>query len=299
MDTAQFRAELVPVVNGVPGKAVADPALYGDAIACVSATQCVMAGSLSKGGAALQWFNGTRSTRVVPVHGASNLSGVACASAAYCVAVGWVNESVDIGSFAAVAVFSSATTSVKATVLTNFGLLNGVACPGPRLCLAVGLHDYIPGRGGVVQVTGGKIGPPRVYGGTGELQGVSCGSPTFCWVTGQRFLPTVGIIGELVGGIPGKVFSGGTGNGPGSLSCVNASTCYAGDGTEQNGFGQADKLVNGKIIASVLLNAFHSGSLTAVTCPTAASCLAAGPTGFQNPGLPSFYYTSATVSLGV
>jgi hypothetical protein len=100
-------------------------------------------------------------------------------------------------------------------------------------------------------------------------------------------------------------FVAGTANGPASLSCVNASTCYAGDGTSQYGYGQVDKLVNGRVTASVVVPksrqkslTFHSGSLTGISCPTIASCLAAGPTAFYNPGV-NYYYTSATVSLGV
>jgi hypothetical protein len=293
--------ELVPVVNGKPRTPVADRAMsFSGGIACLSVTRCLMAGSSNTGGA-LQWLTGTKSTRPVAVHGVLIFNAVACASATYCVAVGNTSAS------KAIVVFNPSTAAVKVTPVNGIAQLSSVACPNPTLCLAVGTQSVFPieGPGVVVAVTGSKVATPRTFVSTSFLNSISCGSASTCWVTGESGITQLGsfrpMLGELTNGVPGKMVvaaAGGKTSGPHSLSCVNATTCYAGDGFIFSGYGQADKLVNGKLAASALLRAFHYSGLGAISCPTAASCLATAPTALVGKS-PNRYYTSATVRLGV
>jgi hypothetical protein len=296
-------AEVVPVVNGKPKTPVADrPVFDGLAITCPSATRCVLAGNSSTGAAVLQWLTGTKSTRVVAVPGIRDLTAVACASATSCVAVGSGPTS------AAVAVFNPSTAAVRVTPVPGIVQLTSVACPSPTLCLAAGTRSLFPvqGPGVVVAVNSGKVAAPQVFPATFQLSSISCGSASTCWVSGVSGFTPLGssqpMVGELTGGVPGNMVVVATGDktsGPHGLSCVSANTCYGADGFFASGYGQADKVVNGKVAASVLVRALHYDGLGVITCPTAASCLAAAPTALVVKPRTNSYYTSATVSLGV
>jgi hypothetical protein len=201
---------------------------------------------------------------------------------------------------AAVVTFNSTTVTVKAQILSNVASFNAVTCPSANLCLAVGNKSLAPTMtGAVVTVKSDKVGVPHAVSATRMPASIACGSSLSCWVTGgtssaKGFQSQVLLV---TGGVPGKILRA-VGNRPGSLACVSASTCYVGDLTAKSTNAQVDKVVNGKVAAALGLPAFQGGPLTAVRCPTATSCLAAGTTAAHYAGV-NASYTNAVVSLKV
>src|SRR4051812_22222860 len=134
-------------VRKTPGRAGGENGLT--AIACVAAGVCTAVGTYVNAGRtrtlAEHWDGTTWSLQTTPNPGRSNisvLSGVACPTAAGCIAVGSYND--NAGRTMTLAETSTGSTWTIAKPRNHAGaaadVLSAVACPSSSMCLAVGFY---------------------------------------------------------------------------------------------------------------------------------------------------------------
>jgi hypothetical protein len=243
-------------VAGVTSQAPAGPSLLS--VACSGARTCVAVGTDAAKEPISQVWNGTSwKYAAVPARGQA-LNGVACPTAADCLAVGnlgvadqWNGKSWRL-------------------TRTPFGTrLRGVSCPGKELCLAVGQASYARKDGGVIRWNGrswATMSVPRPAGATSaSLASIWCTSASYCLAVG----------GDTVGGKSQPVAVSFNGRkwsliaAPpipvAGVSCTAASKCIA------ISFSNS-VLWNGSTWTE--LSTPHVGQLDSISCPAAGSCLA-------------------------
>jgi len=288
---------LAPIVKGTP-HADSIPATGGTAVACASSTTCAVSGVSGTTGT-LEWIVNGKATKTVTVTGSSYLYGVACETATTCLVVGERYGKSSGTSSGVFAVVNESASSATATKVKGAAVLEGITCPTSNVCLAVGTtKNSTNGLGIVVRIVGGKVGAKKTAAGTDALAAISCGSAATCWATGTTSSPSKGITIVVehikqhipVGAVAGPKYGE-------AIACVSASVCLFGTATGTYGTGQVDVLKNGKVVQTLTLSGFKYGVVSAFSCPTSSSCMAAAATGFHNPG-PGYYYTGgvATVS---
>jgi hypothetical protein len=238
-----WRTQTMPVPTG---------ASYRDlsGVSCISAVACTAVGNYDNGSGAdvtlAEAWNG-KAWRVQATPNPSGatdvvLSGVSCASAAACEAVGSYYNSSDTQVTLAEA-YDGKTWSVQATPDPPgaFGSgLSGVSCSSVKTCTAVGEFSGSAGGEALVEVWKAKTWsiqtvPLPSGGSNGDLFGVSCVSPSLCTAVGSynhsgTSVPLVEVsTGKTWSVQPSAVPKGGgaTGSGLRAVSCRSPKSCTA------------------------------------------------------------------------
>jgi len=266
-------------------------------ISCSSATACTAVGSYYDDTSLgyftfAEYWNGTTwaiqstpnptGTEYFP-----ELSGVSCASATACTAVGDYKTSSDVY-MPLVEHWNGTSWAIQST--PNLGIyggsLQGVSCSSSTSCIAVGLNDNSPdGTATLAEYWNGTSwavqSSPDPAGGTDNtLSGVSCSSATACTAVG--FYDTSSDVGETLAeywnGTSWAILStpnladGGQLSG---LSCSSATSCTA----VGSGNGSLAEYWNGTSWAfqsTPNVPAIANGELYGVSCSSATSCTATG-----------------------
>jgi hypothetical protein len=219
---------------------------------------------------------------VTQVPGTSLLVGVACPTAAACVATGQAGAQES-----GVVVATNDKGNVQGVSSTNE--LYGVACATETKCFAVGTGDFAS-NGKLVPVTGGLAGPPGTVSQTEFLRGIACPTSSFCvavgWAAynGPPYNGRIGVVVPIVNGTASAVeIVSGT---PGleGVSCPTSSFCVAvGDENMANSGAVVVPITNGT--AGGVATVSSSAQLNAIACPSAAGCFAVG-SGAGNVSMP-------------
>ena len=271
-------------------------------VACPSADTCTAVGfSTSAAGVTsplVETWNGTvwtiRPSPAPPDAGASGLLAVACVSIGSCQAVGEVDGSSG-GTTSFAEGWNGTAWSVEVVPQpagSTGNRLLGVACPTAGDCTAVGGYGNLAGVGLTLVETWNGAGwsiqsTPNPAGSTGSgLLGVSCTSTTACTGVGSTDTNSGAMVtlAESWNGTGWSLQS--TPNAPGDVAALNSVSCTLGtcaavgysasqtvSGTPLsevwNGTGWSTQTVPGPAGAT-------AGGLLAVSCTSAAACVAVG-----------------------
>jgi hypothetical protein len=256
-------------------------------VACTSAKACVAVGSTGNDAGTEDFSEGMawngRAWRKAPTPapgGSSSLSGVSCASAHYCVAVGaWEQDSPPCNCVLAAA-WNGSTWTQLPTPSTGTSM-SGVSCPAVGKC--VGLGGDV-----ALEWSAGTPAPLTVaQPGTTSLSAISCSRPTTCLAVGSYGTidnAHLTLAEQWTGGStwlarrtpsPDDAFSGLSG-----VSCTSATSCVA-VGDFINGTDRQVTLAerwNGRgwRVLTTSSPGPHVNVLDAVSCPRANRCMAVG-----------------------
>jgi hypothetical protein len=269
------------------------------AVSCVAVSPCVAVGSRQNSAGAgvtlAEAWNGSAWTvqRTPSPQGAQSsiLTGVSCASATFCIAVGYSNTST--GNAPLDEVWNGTAWSIQQTVaLAHGGQLNGVSCTSPSACVAVGYFFAASSRLALAEVWNGTAWGMRTTAPgptTSDFTAVSCVSASACTAVGgsQHRAGASQTLAEAWNGgswsiqaMPTPTF-GGTLNG---VSCTSASSCLAVGLLNGRHKAIADAW-DGTTWSVVKVAQAPNGSidnLTGVSCASAAGCIAVGNYGTVN-----------------
>jgi hypothetical protein len=275
-------------------------------VSCASATACMAVGDYSVTGGfstLVESWDGT-SWSVVPspnpgAGGISILSGVSCASATACTAVGYDYTASAVEKTLVESWDGTSWSVVPSPSPGNGDGFGGVSCISADACTAVG--SYAPAGASspitLVESWDGSswsvVPSPSPSPGYGDnLAGVSCVSATVCTAVGQRSTTAAGVGNTLVESWNGTswsvVPSPEHGAAPSNLigvSCVSATACTAAGRYHpaHGGVGTLIESWNGTSWSVV--HSPNRGSwseLDGVSCASAIACMAVGfhqPTG--------------------
>jgi hypothetical protein len=273
---------VVPIVNGVPGKATPVPGIFAlDGVACPTATTCEAVGEGPGGssihGVVVQIRNGTPGAALDS--GTGTLSGIACPDTKSCEAVG------RSPSGAAIVAIANGVPGFPQTV-PGIVALNGIACPTTSICKAVGMGQFGgPGFSNQVTaeltITAGVPGPPG-GGNLGALHGIACPSATTCEAVGTDFSGTAGGITPdaiVVTMADGEVDTTQKVAGLQTLlgvDCATVTNCLA------VGFGGTEVPISHG--APGIVQSASGLGFGGVACPTAGVCEAVGTSSDGNEG---------------
>jgi len=235
--------------------------LYG--VSCPSSTYCVAVGinenaEVNGGGALIQTWNGATWTSVAPKAPKGALStellGVSCATAKSCVAVGLSLNSGGIGVPLAETWNGrtwAAGTPARPAGSTG-GQLDNVSCPTAKSCVAVGSYSTNAGSAALAESWNGSR-----------------------WTMSRPPEPKGRVTGELI-----------------KVSCPSARYCVAvgTSSTKTADFALAESW-NGTSWARMTVaptSDKYGSTLTGVSCPSAANCVAVGTGSAAGGGLSSF-----------
>lgn len=279
-------------------------------LSCVRPTSCVAVGFWGKGftGHELaESWNGKIWTPSEPPAKASEqteLMGVSCPSAKTCVAVGIYEPNLNLGLIAAVVEQWNGVkwTEVKPALpsgLPDFSLLDSVSCPSVRQCVAVGyVATGVDTGSPLIESWNGKAwkrvaAPSPAAGPGGVLSSVSCVSAVSCVAVGEKFGTSKesGFAQSWNGRawtLASVPWAKGTANSvltgvscPAQKDCVAVGATSVADSVAN--FGRAAAATwNGKTWTVVPVPAPAKGKssmLGGISCPRAASCVAAGKAG--------------------
>jgi hypothetical protein len=262
-----------------------------NAVSCVSETDCVAVGASNAGTLAERW-NGEhwtiQATPNPPGSAGSGLTGVACTSASFCVAVGFPFDSAGNPVATLAERWNGKSWAIQRTPNPAPGSgFGGVTCTSASFCVAVGggpagvrtLAERWNGRSWDIQRT-----PNPSQGG--GLAAVSCTSAVACTAVAdlgaaERWNGAKWTIQPTPStGSPGSMFN--------TVACTSASSCTAaGELTDSSGH-QFDTLAerwNGRswhIQPTPVLPAIGLVNNFTAACPAPSTCIAAG--GFENDG---------------
>ncbi len=271
---------------------------YLNAVSCTSATACTAAGNYQSGAAAhitlAEAWNGTSwSIEKTPNPAAprSGLSGVACPSASFCVAVGGQTSRWQVPTPLAQA-WNGMSWSIEATPAPHTATqsyLSGVACPAPADCISVGQSGFDAGSGTLAQHWNGTSWSaqrtPNRGGVQNGLNGVACTSATACTAVGAYFSPRgYHTLAEVWNGATWSVRK--TPNDPAphyssflvAVSCASSDSCVAvGNAGDQSAVPFAE-VWNGAAwsIHMPVPSGSYTSDLAAVSCTSATACIAVG-----------------------
>jgi hypothetical protein len=263
-----------------------------NAVSCVSETDCVAVGASNAGTLAERW-NGEdwtiQATPNPPGSASGGLTGVACTSASFCVAVGFGLDSAGNPVATLAERWNGKSWAIQPTPNPAPGSgFGGVTCTSASFCVAVGggpvdrrtLAERWNGRSWAIQHT-----PNPAQGG--GLAAVSCTSTVACTAVADlgaamRWNGTKWTIQPTPStGSPGSRFN--------TVACTSASSCTAaGELTDSSGnafFGTLAERWNGRswhIQPTPVLPALGLVNNFTAACPAPSTCIAAG--GFENDG---------------
>ncbi len=223
------------------------------------------------------------------------LSAIACPSATDCIAVGTSYPSSGASGPSAIAEQWNGTSWAVVTLPPPSGTPSGagsslaaVACPTSTTCFAVGIGAY-EWNGG----TWSTVNLPAPAGSSTNFMGMSCPSPTLCFVLGGAMntsstsISSTGIIDEWSSGSWSSVANvpqpsaSGLYNVMTAISCPSATACLAVGTSQPAASGStpptsvADEW-NGTTWSSIAPSPSGQG-LSAVGCATTTTCFLAGP----------------------
>ena len=262
---------------------------------CPAANSCEAAGNMTDGAKevpmAEHWNGAGWSIQNTPAPaGISSafLLAVSCASKSSCVAVGFETKSGHERSLGEA--WNGKTWQVTPTpdpAGTQFIALKSVSCPSTKFCLAVGTY-----AGGTFAATWngkhwGTTGPvPNAKGGLhSALLSVSCPTATDCLAVGSSSTPKSVPLAERWDGkkwspLTIKAPVGASSSGLNGISCSSASACSAVGSVTRKSVNSAMAYAwTGKqwVIRAIVIPAGSlSVLLTAVSCNSAAACMAVG-----------------------
>jgi hypothetical protein len=221
--------------------------------------------------------------------GTDQLSGVSCAGAKFCMAVGNYGGGIQTLTAGwngrAWSIIPSPTPRHSASPIG----LSGVSCTSSSFCVAVGLYEPlspVPSNRPLVETWNGKAWSitPSPGVNSSQLLGVSCVSATRCVAVGANGNTSQG--STLVESWNGKAWSVihspsvGTNDTLQSVTCRSASSCIA-VGSREGSFGMLTLVEswNGSqwsVVPSPNKNSQQNNFLTGVSCASATSCEAVG-----------------------
>jgi hypothetical protein len=212
-------------------------------VSCTSATFCVAVGTYQTlltvvaQQTLVESWNGTAWSVVSSPdpNAADNFSGVSCASASFCVAVGTTYSTI-AGQTLIESWDGTSWSAVSSPDASTADLLNGVTCTAANNCVAVGLAATLSGSETLVESWDGTswsiVSSPNQGTSGSQLRGVTCLSAAFCQAVGYYLASTTTAF-SLVEAWDGTSWSivstpnTGAGDFPYSVSCVDTSHCEA------------------------------------------------------------------------
>lgn len=216
------------------------------------------------------------------------LSGVSCARAARCLAVGEETTNSNLGTDFAQAWNGRTWRVLTAPSPGSPAGLSGVACTGPAACIAVGGYAGRAGPGHTLAVawngqTWRVLTTPSP--GNSELTGIACNGPTHCIAVGDRF--TTGArrtLAEAWNGIRWRVLPAADTHSIdatlGSISCARSDRCMATGGSFSPAGIPVTLAESWNGISWRVLRTPSPGTrlsdLASVSCASPASCIAVG-----------------------
>jgi hypothetical protein len=291
----------VPIKNGVPGKPVlsANRASIFRAVACVSTSECIIAGSEPASGQtaaqAVVWLlQGSKLSLLPQSTATSNVTadftGATCRGRT-CEVVGNATYITSTKAEQPIAVFGGLKLvgSPKVDVVDNdaLGYASSVSCPAGPVCFAggstaagIGAEAYVTLRTGVIK---GPFAQPDVSG----IDALACPSFTACGaaeVQNLTFPQTAGwveTLNQLSDGQPRMVAGAQLMFGIATLNQAYYLAVGAADGASW----LADLMTAGGKPRMAAVQP-HGGYLQAVSCPIQTECIAVGFTSDPNPHQP-------------
>lgn len=223
--------ELPQVVSwdGSTWQAAPAPDLTGDlsGISCTIGGGCMVVGSNDDTSAVSAFWNGSSWTTLsVPVPAGNQylvaLTGVSCADATDCTAVGYTEASEHAPYQPFAEQWTGGAWQLRSVPLDDGGyLLSGVSCPSASDCIAVGGPEPVQWNGSSWQL----MSPPS----PGYLQSISCSSDTSCAAFGRTGEgPPTDTVGAQWNGTAWTSFrmqDGSNHDDPLAVSCVSAANC--------------------------------------------------------------------------
>lgn len=222
-------------------------------VSCTSPTFCVAAGNALAGVSAVSTWRGSGWSSPRPIDPGADVYDLSCGSSSLCITVDTSGYAVG---------WNGAGWGAPKMIDRTSGDIGPVACPSETLCVAA------DGWGNVLRWSAGTwSGPQRLDGlvhrVVGHLEGPTCGSPTFCLLSGAgRVFRFDGTSWSVMTSMP-RV----------TLACASVSFCLGID--DAGGAHVWDG------------TSWHSGTSPwrpganpeAISCPTTAFCMAADRTG--------------------
>jgi hypothetical protein len=264
-------------------------------ISCPAAKSCVAVGFATFGTTerplAERW-NGTgwaiASTAKPTGFTNSELTGVSCASAGSCMAVGWASKGARSAPFAERLSHGHwQLLPVPVPPRSRNGELNGVSCPAATRCLAVGTTDPHTDEALAESWNGAKWTVQSIPGLSGSasvtiLNGVSCSSAKSCVAVGDN-------VAERWNGSKWTMRKparpDGRAGDMSDVSCVRAGVCYAAGSIDIEGIqNSAAEYWNGSAWSAQgvpLSTSSDTSYLSGVSCTTTTNCTAVG--GYHDP----------------
>jgi len=291
----------VPIKNGVPGKPIlsANPASVFRAVACVSAAECIIAGSEPASGQtaaqAVVWLlQGTKLSLLRQSTATKNLSadftGATCRSRT-CEVVGDATYLTSTKAQQPIGLFGGITLrgSPSVDVVDNdaLGYASSVSCPSGPVCYVGGSTASGLGAEAYVRLSNGEIKGPFAQPNVSGIDALACQSFSACGaaeVQNLTFPQTAGWVeklNQLSDGTPVMVAKAQLMFG---IAVLNQSY-YLAVGAANGGSWLTDLMTAaGKPRPAAGLA--HGGYLQAISCPVQTECIAVGFTTDSNPHQP-------------
>jgi hypothetical protein len=234
-------------------------------VACPSAGSCIAVGiglssaGAEDGGVVVPITNGNPGAAIL-VPGTEQvigLTGIACASAASCEAVGE-------GPQGGIVVPITDGTPGTPVPVSGTPSLSSIACASAASCVAVGGSTVVPIRNGMPGTVTRVSGFPN-------LTRVACGSATTCEAVGYTNSPS-GVVIPITNGIPGTPIAASATAALNGIACPGATSCEAVGNNSANS-GVVVPVTNGTPGTPITA---APRALLGVACPSATSCQAAG-----------------------
>jgi len=294
-------AVAVPIKNGKPGKPILwnTPDSSFSAAACVSASECVLAGEekpdSSSSEQAVAWLLRDRKLTVLTQTNATNnvmagFRSADCFSAKHCFVAGdatYLNASkaqLSAGVFGEVTLGSKP--SIEVADNTNLPFADAVSCPSAALCYLGGSNGEA-GAEGTFYPRNGDIDGPFAQPTVTDISGLACTSRNACGASEQESSS----LGEGAGWV--ELLNGKSTGTPHAVSgsqymwgiaAVNPSY-YLAVGSSIGDTWLTD-LVTAAGKPAKVAELKESGYLQGVSCPVQTECIAAGFTTDSNPDQP-------------
>jgi hypothetical protein len=222
--------------------------------------------------------------------GAGYLTSVSCGGGGHCVAVAQPSGGV-VGDLALSTADGGATWTPRRLPASVEGL-SSVSCPAPLRCVAVGESRHgavaaVTSDGGVTWVA--VLAPPAL-GGL-DAVGCSAGAVGRCIAVGwlrQRSAGAIAVIPSAAGGAWSVVPAPAGVGALDAVACPSATTCYTGGFLAPTGGrrfpGAVARTVDGGLHWLLLGLPAGAGPVNALSCPSPASCVAAGVAAMPSTG---------------
>lgn len=269
---------VLPVTNGKAGTAVDLP--YPDqaaAVACTSATSCLVVGADATGGFFAPFTDGTLGT-ITTLASTAVLYAVSCGSASVCwaTAANSAYQAADL-----VKINGSHHKVITLTGSYPFLFRGGEGgntdlwCFTATRCTALGSENLEAGPGVVDQLDDGAVSSSQTQSGVATYSSVSCRSDLNCLGTGAT-PASAGVIDQISSGVPAAPTTISGSMWMAASACPSATQCAA------VGFGGTEAYVTVTTSGTPATSSPFAGSLSGVACRSATKCWAVGRTGTSN-----------------